>query len=108
MGDDELRPICFMVMPFGVKPTGLGPGEGPARVDFQALWFDVIEPAISDLGYEPVRADEELGALIIVDMIQWLAISDLVIADISTANAKRWKSEPLPAHPVNKTLPQPT
>ncbi|HEX7678176.1 MAG TPA: TRAFs-binding domain-containing protein [Thermoanaerobaculia bacterium] len=87
MGDDELRPICFMVMPFGVKPTGLGPGEGPARVDFQALWFDVLEPAIADLGYEPVRADEELGALIIVDMIQRLAISDLVIADISTANA---------------------
>ena len=76
-----------MVMPFGVKPTGLGPGEGPARVDFQALWFDVLEPAIADLGYEPVRADEELGALIIVDMIQRLAISDLVIADISIANA---------------------
>jgi hypothetical protein len=31
-----------MVMPFGVKPTGLGPGEGPAKVDFQALWFDVL------------------------------------------------------------------
>jgi len=85
--EDALRPICFMVMPFGVKPTGLGPGEGPAKVDFQALWFDVLEPAISDLGYEPVRADEELGALIIVDMIQRLAISDLVIADISIANA---------------------
>lgn len=87
MGDDALRPICFMVMPFGVKPTGLGAGEGPAKVDFQALWFDVLEPAISDLGYEPVRADQELGALIIVDMIQRLAISDLVIADISIANA---------------------
>jgi hypothetical protein len=87
MGDDALRPICFMVMPFGVKPTGLGPGEGPAKVDFQALWFDVLEPAITDLGYEPVRADQELGALIIVDMIQRLAISDLVIADISIANA---------------------
>ena len=87
MSDDALRPICFMVMPFGVKPTGLGPGEGPAKIDFQALWFDVLEPAIDDLGYEPVRADEELGALIIVDMIQRLAISDLVIADISIANA---------------------
>jgi hypothetical protein len=85
--EDALRPICFMVMPFGVKPTGLGPGEGPARIDFQALWFDVLEPAIDELGYEPVRADEELGALIIVDMIQRLAISDLVIADISIANA---------------------
>lgn len=87
MIDDALRPICFMVMPFGVKPTGLGPGEGPARIDFQSLWFDALEPAIADLGYEPVRADEELGALIIVDMIQRLAISDLVIADISIANA---------------------
>ena len=87
VNDDALRPICFMVMPFGVKPTGLGPGEGPANVDFQALWFEVLEPVISELGYEPVRADQELGALIIVDMIQRLAISDLVIADISIANA---------------------
>lgn len=60
MIDDALRPICFMVMPFGVKPTGLGPGEGPAKIDFQSLWFDALEPAIADLGYEPVRADEEL------------------------------------------------
>lgn len=77
-----------MVMPFGVKETGLGPRDhGPTKVDFQALWYDVLEPVIRTLGYEAVRADQELGALIISEMIQRLAISDLVIADISIANA---------------------
>lgn len=82
-----VKRICFMVMPYDVKPTGVEPGKGPAQVDFNALWSDVFEPAIKSLGYQPVRADMDYGPLIIVEMIQRLAISDLVIADISIANA---------------------
>jgi hypothetical protein len=81
------RQVCFMVMPYGTKPTGAEPGRGPAEVDFNALWRDVFHPAITRLGYQPVRADLELGPLIITDMIQRLAIADLVIADISISNA---------------------
>lgn len=82
-----VKRICFMVMPYDTKPTGAEPGSGPEKVDFNALWSDVFRPAIVALGYEPVRADTDLGPLIIVEMIQRLAISDLVIADISISNA---------------------
>ena len=82
------KPICFMVMPFSTKPTPLGPDEaGPKQVDFDALWEKALCPAIEACGYEPVRADQDSGALIIVEMIQRLAMADLVVADISIGNA---------------------
>ena len=79
--------ICFMVMPFGTKPTGLAPGNGPTKVDFDALWENALMPLIKDLGYTPFRADADTGALIINEMIERLAYSDIVIADISIPNA---------------------
>jgi tetratricopeptide (TPR) repeat protein len=82
-----MKPLCFTVMPYGRKRTGAEAGKGPAEVDFDALWSGVFSPMIEKLGYQPVRADQELGPLIIQDMLQRLAISDLVIADISIANA---------------------
>jgi len=83
-----LRQICFMVMPFGIKDT-LAPPErkAPARIDFNRLWEKAYAPAIRELGYEAVRADEDAGALIIHEMIERLAISDLVIADLTIPNA---------------------
>jgi pentatricopeptide repeat protein len=83
-----LRQICFMIMPYGRKPTDVEPGKGPATVDFDALWEKVFRPVIEqDLHCVPVRADQDLGALIIVEMIEKLALSDLVIADVTTPNA---------------------
>ena len=79
--------ICFMVMPFGVKPTGLAPGQGPTKVDFDSLWQNALKPLIKDLGYTPFRADADTGALIINEMIERLAYSDIVVADISIPNA---------------------
>jgi hypothetical protein len=29
-----ITPVCFMVMPFGTKPTGMEAGVGPAQIDF--------------------------------------------------------------------------
>jgi tetratricopeptide (TPR) repeat protein len=81
------RPICFMIMPYSVKPTG-APADsgGPDKVDFDRLWEAALRPAIDKAGYEPVRANEDIGALIIEQMIERLAISDLVLADISIPN----------------------
>ena len=45
-----------------------------------------LRPAIDRAGYEPIRANEDIGALIINEMIERLAISDLVIADLSIPN----------------------
>jgi tetratricopeptide (TPR) repeat protein len=80
-------PIAFMVMPFGRKATGLTEKEVPADVDFDALWERVYQPILEERGYKAVRADRDAGALIISEMIQRLAIADLVVADITIANA---------------------
>jgi hypothetical protein len=80
------RPICFMVTPFGKKPTGGGENT-PAEVDFDALWNQALWPLLDGLGYAPVRADQDLGASIITEMIERLALSDLVLADLSLPNA---------------------
>ncbi len=84
-----LQQICFMVMPFGIKETG-APPPAPAKVDFDALWRDAIRPALLDLGYRPVRADQEIGSMIIKDMLQRLYFSHVVVADVSIPNANAY------------------
>jgi hypothetical protein len=79
------RPVCFMVMPYNTKPTNAPPG-GLAEINFDALWDRALRPAIAELGYEPVRADQEIGALIIHEMLERLYFSDLVIADMTIPN----------------------
>jgi hypothetical protein len=58
------RPICFMVMPYRTKETRVDP-PAPPKVNFDSLWEKAFLPAIEELGYQPVRADQDLGALII-------------------------------------------
>lgn len=82
-------PICFVVMPFGVRDTGAAE-PAPARIDFDALWLLAIKPALERLGYRAVRADQDLGPLIIQEMLERLYYSDLVVADISVANANAY------------------
>ncbi|MFL6198023.1 MAG: tetratricopeptide repeat-containing protein [Thermoanaerobaculia bacterium] len=86
--DQEIRPICFMVMPFGTKETLASPEKNaPAKINFNNLWEKAYAPVIRGLGYDPVRADEDAGALIIHEMFERLAISDLVVADLTIPNA---------------------
>ncbi len=79
------KPICFMVMPFRTKDTGAAP-PAPAKVDFDALWEKALLPLIEGLGYRPVRADQDLGGMVILDMLQRLYFSDLVVADLTVPN----------------------
>jgi hypothetical protein len=81
------QPVAFMVMPFNRKATGLVEAKVPAEVDFDALWDRVYAPVLTEAGYRPVRADQDVGALIITEMIQRLALADLVVADITLPNA---------------------
>lgn len=80
-------PIAFVVMPFERKPTGAVEADVPATVDFDAVWERIYAPLLSDAGFRPVRADGDVGALIISQMIQRLAVADLVVADVTLANA---------------------
>ena len=73
-------------MPFRVKPTGLKAGNGPETVNFDRLFQHALEPALQELGYDVERADQDSGALIIKEMIERLAYSDLVVADMSIPN----------------------
>lgn len=79
-------PLCFMVMPFGRKPVVPAAENGVAEIDFDALWVKAFEPVIRQLGYEPVRADQDIGALIIHEMLERLYFSDLVVADVTIPN----------------------
>ncbi len=77
------RPLCFVLMPFGSKPDGTG-----QMVDFDAVYRDLIAPAIGDAGMEPLRADEEMaGGIIHKPMYERLILCEYAVADLTTANA---------------------
>ncbi len=76
-------PHAFVVMPFGRK-------QGPDNrwIDFNAIYYGLIKPALEEAGFEPFRADEEtVSGDILTDMFQELLLADLVIADLSIDNA---------------------
>jgi hypothetical protein len=76
-------PLCFVLMPFGRKA---GPGGG--IVDFDAVYAELIAPAIEAAGLEPLRADEEqAGGIIHKPMYERLILCDYAVADLTGANA---------------------
>jgi hypothetical protein len=77
------RPLCFVLMPFGRKPT-----VGGALIDFDAVYRELISPAIEEAGLEPLRADEEMtGGIIHKPMFERLILCEFAVADLTTANA---------------------
>jgi tetratricopeptide (TPR) repeat protein len=76
-------PLCFVLMPFGKKPDGAG-----LVIDFDAVYRDLIAPAIQDAQLEPLRADEEMtGGIIHKPMFERLILCEYAVADLTTANA---------------------
>ncbi|HEY5891908.1 MAG TPA: TRAFs-binding domain-containing protein [Chthoniobacterales bacterium] len=75
-----------MVMPFGTKETRAKASSAPVKINFDSLWEKALYPGLYDAGYQPVRADQELGALIIKEMLERLYFSDLVLADLTIPN----------------------
>jgi len=75
-----------MIMPYGRKPTQAEAGRGPAEIDFNALWDRGYVPTIKALGYEPVRADQDTGGLIVSQMLERIYFADLVLADMTIPN----------------------
>ncbi len=54
--------------------------------DCDALWDRAFRPALEELGYLPIRADMEAGAVIVKDMLERLGLASLVVADMSLPN----------------------
>ena len=79
----EVRPHAFVIMPFGKKK-----GADGAIYDFNAIYSQLIKPALEMAGFEAFRADEETtSGDILTDMFQELLLADLCIADMSIDNA---------------------
>lgn len=70
---------CFVVTPFG--------GSAEKREEFKAVFSEIIQPVMANLGYHVYRSDTEV---IIGDymgkIIDALVTADLVIADMTDAN----------------------
>jgi len=76
-------PLCFVLMPFGKKPTADG-----SVIDFDQVYSDLIAPAIQLAELEPLRADQETaGGIIHKPMFVRLILCPFAIADLTTANA---------------------
>ena len=77
------RPLCFIVMPFGLKKD---PGGGP-DIDFDRIYSQAIRPGTEAAGMEPVRADEErVGGIIHKPMFERLLLCDYAVVDLTTGN----------------------
>lgn len=77
------KPLCFVLMPFGTKPGVAGLG-----IQFDAVYKQLIAPAIVAAGMEPLRADEEqAGGIIHKPMFERLILCEYAVADLTNANA---------------------
>ena len=77
------RPFCFVLMPFGKQPNAAG-----SEIDFDAVYSNLIAPAIEEADLEPIRADHEVvGGLIHKPMYERLVLCEYAVADLTTANA---------------------
>lgn len=83
-GTGGLRKLLFVAMPFGSRPD-------PSRrfdIDFDEVYERSIRPATEDADLDVIRADEEtLGGIIHKPMYERLLLAEIVIADLTLANA---------------------
>ncbi|WP_421724751.1 TRAFs-binding domain-containing protein [Bauldia sp.] len=77
-----MMPLCFVLMPFGRKPDGSG-----RTIDFDAVYREIVAPAVEAAAMEPIRADqEEIGGTIHKPMFERLMLCDYAVADVTGAN----------------------
>jgi hypothetical protein len=73
---------CYACMPYGIK-TPRNPST-TSQVDFNAIYYETVKPAVELAGYTCYRGDEpELGGIIQRSMIRLVADSDVMIADLT-------------------------
>ncbi len=69
-------------MPFGRKQDGSG-----RLIDFDAVYRQIIAPAVVAAGLDPIRADEEqVGGTIHKPMYERLMLCEFAVADVTGAN----------------------
>src|SRR5262249_55838952 len=83
MSDDGGRkPLCFVLMPFGIQNDALG-----RPTNFDAVYEVIIGQAVVRAGLDPIGADEErIGGGIHKPMFERLMLCPYAVADITGAN----------------------
>lgn len=83
MGNTLPQPMCFVAMPFGKKSPV---GKQKPLIDFDLI-YEQVRQAVSDTGFDCVRADfEAAGGFIHRPMYERLLVAEYVIADLTLAN----------------------
>jgi len=78
-----MKPLCFILMPFGKKKD-----ENGKEIDFDKVYNHFIKPAIEAADLDPIRADEEqIGGIIHKPMYERLILCEYAVADLSISNA---------------------
>lgn len=78
-----MKPLCFILLPSGRKslPSGV-------TVDVDAVYWQIMAPAVEDAGLEPIRADQEaVGKIGHQSTHEHLMLCDFAVADLTGANA---------------------
>jgi len=77
---------AFVIMPFGTKKAPDG-----TEIDFDAVYKELLAPAILATGLSPHRADaDRRGGSIHLDMFQDLLLAEFVVADLTLDNPNVW------------------
>jgi hypothetical protein len=77
---------AFVIMPFGQKK-----GPDGTEIDFDAIYADLLAPAVQAAGLISHRADgERRGGSIHADMFQDLLLAEFVVADLTLDNPNVW------------------
>ena len=78
----------FVAMPYGIRIAPLDYEElgSPRKIDFDAVWKEVLQPAVP-AGFDIKRADELRQPGLIDRMYnEWLFDADIVLADLTFSN----------------------
>ena len=77
---------AFVIMPFGTKKAPDG-----TEIDFDAVYKELLAPAIAAAGLTSHRADaDRRGGSIHLDMFQDLLLAEFVVADLTLDNPNVW------------------
>ncbi len=74
-----MPPLCFILLPYGTQPLATG-----ATVDFDAVFDQIVAPAITAAGLEPLRAAPDAPP---IATFERLILCDYAVADLTGANA---------------------
>lgn len=81
--EEAPRELCFVLMPFENSRRD----HETTSIDFDALYQELIGPAVHAAGLQPIRADQELqGGIFHKTMFERLATCKYAVADLSLPN----------------------